>query len=104
MRNGTVLGCTALAGVALVTLVSSPACANDANIPRDSWHDARPVARGVLEHLRAGALPQHIRAPRSDIAVILWDEPKTPRPGGSKGVNADGTSIQAASIIDTRQR
>ncbi|MCW5605037.1 MAG: hypothetical protein KIT18_10885 [Burkholderiales bacterium] len=87
-----------------MALASSPACANDANITRDFWHDARPVARGVLEHLRASGLPQHIRAPRSDIAVILWDEPKTPRPGGSKGVNADGISIRAASIIDTRQR
>lgn len=93
-----------LVGAALAMLVSAPAWADDPSIPHDFRHDTHPVAREVLEHLRAGGLPQEVHAPRGEIAVILWDEPKTPRPGGSKGTSAVGTSIQAVSITDIRRR
>jgi len=68
------IGCSALA---------QPSCADSSrDVP--AWQGMLPVSKAALERLRASGRLSDIRHPQFDTAVILWDEPKTPRPGGNK--------------------
>lgn len=58
---------------------------------------AEPVSDEALANVRGTGRPPTGPSFHGEVAVILWDEPKTPRPGGDKSsvVSVASTGNQA---------
>jgi len=76
---------------------TAPAQAQDN--PVRIWRELTPVSSEVLERARATGQPLAVDSVRTDIAVILWDEPKVPRPGGSGNATVTLVSFHAPSTL-----
>jgi hypothetical protein len=72
------------AGLIACSALAQPVFADQPLETPPYWQGMQPVGRAVLGQLRASGRPGEVHPPRHEIAVILWDEPKTPRPGGNK--------------------
>jgi len=77
-------GLKAAAALIACSALAQPSCADSSRDIPAAWQGMRPVGLAALDQLRASGRPGEIRHPQQQTGVILWDEPKTPRPGGSK--------------------
>jgi len=78
------IGVRSAVGLIACSALAQPAFADLSLDMPECWHGMRPVGNSVLGKLSASGRPSDVHPPRHDIAVILWDEPRTPRPGGNK--------------------
>lgn len=78
-----------------VALAVGTASAQAQDRPTRIWQELTPVSNRVLEQARASGRAVSVDTVRTDIAVILWDEPKTPRPGGGGNGTVTLVSVHA---------